>query len=92
MDEIADEPTGHLTIQLLRWVAEKPRTYGEAMEAWRTNCPLMPIWEDAISGRLIRLEPGGSMRQRRVNLTPAGEALLDRHSAPRPRSRALMDS
>jgi len=28
-----------LMIQFLRWVAERPRTYADVMEAWRTSCP-----------------------------------------------------
>ena len=47
------------------------------MDAWRTNCPRMPIWEDALSAGLIRVEPGGSMRERRVSLTADGKKLLN---------------
>jgi hypothetical protein len=84
MQKLADGPTGHLTIQLLTWLAESPRSYGEAMEAWRTHCPRMPIWEDALRDGLIRLEPGASMREKRVSLTLKGAALL--------KTSALMDS
>ena len=28
-----------LTEQFLAWVADRPRTYAEAMEAWRSTCP-----------------------------------------------------
>jgi hypothetical protein len=47
-----------LTLQFLTWVSAKPRTYADAMGAWRTSCPRMPIWEDAIGDGLIRLEEG----------------------------------
>ena len=77
MRTIADGPNGHLTIQLLTWAAEKPRTYGEAMNVWRTSCPRMPIWEDSVSAGLIRVEAGGAMRERRVNLTADGKKLLN---------------
>ena len=37
-----------LTLQLISWVSDRPRTYGEVMEAWTTTCPRIPIWEDAV--------------------------------------------
>jgi hypothetical protein len=66
-----------LTLELLTWVSAKPRTYGETMEAWRTTCPRMPIWEDAVSGGLVQLKAGGSMKERKVALTPRGRSLLE---------------
>jgi hypothetical protein len=65
-----------LTRQFLAWVADGPRTYGEAMEGWRSTCPRLSIWEDAIRDGLICLENGGAMNASRVLLTPAGKALL----------------
>jgi hypothetical protein len=65
-----------LTRQFLVWVAEGPRTYGEAMDAWRSTCPRLSIWEDAVGDGLVRLENGGPMNASRVLLTPAGEAVL----------------
>ena len=67
-----------LTIQMLAWVAGRPRTYGEAMEAWRTNCPRMPIWEDAVSGGLVEIQPvgGAGMNGSAVRLTDRGRNLL----------------
>ena len=67
-----------LTLQLLSWVAEQPRTYGEAMEAWRTSCPRMPIWEDAVSEGLVQVNGAGAMRDRKVTLSALGQALLKR--------------
>ena len=68
-----------LTVQLLTWVAEQPRTYGEAMDAWRTSCPRMPIWEDAMSQGLIDIEGSGTMREREVRLSKRGRVMLGRH-------------
>jgi hypothetical protein len=65
-----------LTQQFLGWVAEGPRTYGQAMEAWRSTCPHLSIWEDAVRDGLVRLENGGAMNASRVVLTPAGKARL----------------
>jgi hypothetical protein len=52
-----------LTLQFLAWVAEGPRTYGEAMEAWRSTCPRLSIWEDAVRDGLVRLENGGAIER-----------------------------
>jgi hypothetical protein len=70
--------TADLTLQLLAWTAERPRTYGEAMEAWRTHCPRMPVWEDAVDAGLIvaHASPGGRLNDRPVSLTALGRATL----------------
>ena len=65
-----------LTLQFLAWVNDGPRTYGEAMEAWRSTCPRLSIWEDAVRDGLVCLENGGVMNASRVLLTPAGKAVL----------------
>jgi hypothetical protein len=31
----------------IAWVAKEPRPYAEALEAWRTSCPRLTVWEDA---------------------------------------------
>jgi hypothetical protein len=65
-----------LTLEFLQWLAGSARSYGETMEAWRTNCPRMPVWEDAVRAGLVALEGGGTMRERKVALTQAGRSLL----------------
>ena len=64
-----------LTLDLLAWVASRPRTYEETVEAWKTSCPRLSIWDDAASEGLVRVVhvPGGGSV---VALTPAGQALL----------------
>jgi hypothetical protein len=72
-----DNPAGYLTVQFLDWVAETPRTYGDAMEAWRTSCPRLSIWDDAIRDGLVRVEQGGGpMRQSLVVVTRRGKIVL----------------
>jgi hypothetical protein len=34
-------------LDLVEWVAARPRPYAEVMEAWRTSCPRLTVWEDA---------------------------------------------
>ena len=70
-----------LTLQMLAWLASRPRTYGETMEAWRTSCPRLSIWEDALADRLIlvsRAGPAAGQSRSMVELTAEGRALLDR--------------
>ena len=58
------------TLQLLSWIAERPRSYAETIEAWKTACPRLSVWEDALSDRLVRVDSGS------VLLTDAGAELL----------------
>jgi hypothetical protein len=58
------------TLQLLAWIAERPRSYAETMEAWRTSCPRLSIWEDAVGDRLVRIDG------RAVLVTEAGRYVL----------------
>jgi D-3-phosphoglycerate dehydrogenase len=79
MRRIQPSPPSALTLELLNWIAERPRTYDETMAAWRTSCPRMPIWEDASSDGLVILLTGdGDSNPARVCLTPVGRALRDR--------------
>jgi hypothetical protein len=72
-----DNPAGYLTVQFLNWVAEQPRTYGDAMDAWRSSCPRLTIWDDAVRDGLVRMENGrGPMRQSLVKLTDRGRMVL----------------
>jgi D-3-phosphoglycerate dehydrogenase len=32
---------------LLDWIGPNPRPYSEVIEAWRTSCPRLPVWEEA---------------------------------------------
>jgi hypothetical protein len=66
-----------LTLQFLDWVGARPRTYAEAMEAWRSSCPRLSIWEDALGDGLVRIEPGATRNESRVVLTSRGRALLE---------------
>jgi hypothetical protein len=58
------------TMQLLEWIAEGPRTYSETLEAWRSSCPTLTVWEDALADGLVRVERGA------VVLTPAASLRL----------------
>jgi hypothetical protein len=68
--------TTALTRQMLEWIAARPREYAEVMEAWRTSCPRLSIWEDACLEGLIDHEVDTG----RVILSDAGRAFLLRYA------------
>ena len=57
---------------LLSWLAKGDREYGEVMDAWRTSCPRLPVWEEANDLGLITVE------RSIVRITAAGRAFLNR--------------
>ena len=73
------EPASLIMLQFLAWVADRPRTYPETMEAWHSTCPRLSVWEDAIIDGLVRLDNNGT---RAVRLTPRGRAVLQESQAP----------
>jgi hypothetical protein len=46
------------TIQLLAWIAEDSRGYAETIEVWKTSCPRLAVWEDALADDLVRVGNG----------------------------------
>jgi len=36
-----------LILDLLEWAGPNARPYAEVMDAWRTSCPGLPVWEEA---------------------------------------------
>ena len=71
---MADSPS-LIMIQFLSWVADRPRTYAQAMDAWRTSCPRLSVWEDAVIEDLVRIDGNGA---REVTLTKGGAAVLQK--------------
>lgn len=64
-----------IMIQFLAWLADRPRNYAQTMDAWRSSCPRLSVWEDAIIEGLIRIDNNAN---RSVRLTPRGSAVLAR--------------
>ncbi|HWL30657.1 MAG TPA: hypothetical protein VNQ50_00855 [Xanthobacteraceae bacterium] len=71
-----DSTVRALTLQLLEWVAERPRSYEEVMNAWRTSCPRLPVWEEAVSQGFVRRQSHQSLRNATVIVTDAGRRFL----------------
>ena len=70
-----------LTRQLLDWIGEEPRAYVETMEAWRTSCPRLTIWEDAMNAGFIERVTGSTTGDALVRVTEAGHAFRRRSAA-----------
>ena len=69
------ETTDPLVLDLVEWIAREPRLYSEVIETWRTSCPRLTIWEDAVDhGYLAREAVAGFGTI--VTVTAAGEKFL----------------
>jgi hypothetical protein len=69
--------TEPLILDFVRSLAAGPRPYDEVMEAWRTSCPRLTIWEDAVdAGLVVRRRAAGA--EPVVDLTEKGRALIAR--------------
>src|SRR5205085_8305297 len=70
-----------LILDFLEWLGPNPRPYAEVLEAWRTSCPRLPVWEDANERGFIAREHrvgAGSF----VSVTDAGRTYLSQHRQP----------
>jgi len=72
---MTDTVVESLILDLLEWLAKGDRSYEEVMEAWRTSCPKLPVWEEANDrGLVVREEVNGRCI---VRITSSGLALLE---------------
>ena len=73
-----DETPMPLILDLVEWVAETPRPYGEVMDAWRTSCPRLTVWEEAVDrGLVVRRHVAGLGAM--VEATSTGRTTLAAH-------------
>ena len=47
------DPVEPLILDLLEWIGPRARPYAEVLEAWRTSCPRLPVWEEANKRGLV---------------------------------------
>lgn len=59
-----------LILDLLESISTAPRPYEEIMNAWRTSCPRLTIWEDTLDAGFV------AVRNREVTITEAGLEFL----------------
>jgi len=74
------DPVEPLILDLLEWIGPRPRPYAEVLEAWRTSCPRLPVWEEANErGFIEHLHAAGLPAQ--VLVSPLGRAHLQAQRA-----------
>ena len=54
------DPVDVLVLDLLEWIGPNGKPYREVMEAWRTSCPRLPVWEEANERGFIERHCHGS--------------------------------
>ena len=69
------DPVEPLVFDLLEWIGREPRPYAEVIEAWRTSCPRLPVWEEANARGYVE-HRHRSGHAAFVQLSPAGAAHL----------------
>ena len=72
---MADTVLEPLILDLLQWLSDSERTYEEVMDAWRTSCPKLTVWEDANDRGLIATEQVNGRKL--IRPSPSGFALLE---------------
>ncbi|MGI9408927.1 MAG: hypothetical protein ACR2OV_02555 [Hyphomicrobiaceae bacterium] len=72
---VGTESLDPLLLDLIEWVVREPRTYRDVIETWRTSCPRLTIWEDAIDHGYLTREVKPALPVM-VKVTEAGIALL----------------
>jgi hypothetical protein len=76
-DSAASNPVDSLILDLLEWIGPAARRYDEVLEAWRTSCPRLPVWEDATErGFIARTSAPGARNTALVAVTALGAAHL----------------
>jgi hypothetical protein len=79
---LGDSTTESLILDLLEWLTERDRSYEEVMEAWRTSCPRLPVWEDANDrGLVVKEQVHGRCI---VRITASGLAVLEQRRVRKP--------
>jgi hypothetical protein len=74
MTETADA----LVLDFVEWIAREPRHYSEVIATWRTSCPRLTIWEDAVDRGYVERQTIAGFGLL-VTVTENGEKLLRQH-------------
>ena len=67
-----------LVLDLVEWIAREPRLYSEVIETWRTSCPRLTIWEDAVDRGFVTREAATGAFVK-VAITEDGARVLREH-------------
>ena len=72
------DTTDPLVLDLIEWIAREPRLYSEVIATWRTSCPRLTTWEDAVDRGYVAREAVAGFGVI-VTVTEDGERLLREH-------------
>jgi hypothetical protein len=72
------ETTDALVLDLVEWIGREPRLYSDVIETWRTSCPRLTIWEDAVDRGYVARQPAAGQGAR-VAITESGAAAVEVH-------------
>ena len=64
-----------LVLDLVDWVSKKPRAGEDVMDAWRTSCPRLTVWEDAVDNGLVARRQDATLGSS-VHITDKGLSAL----------------
>jgi hypothetical protein len=76
------ETADPLVLDFVEWIAREPRFYSEVIATWRTSCPRLTIWEDAVDRGYVTRETIAGVGLI-VTVTGDGEKLLRENSRMR---------
>jgi len=97
------DPVDALILDLLEWIGKGSRPYTEVIEAWRTSCPRLPVWEeanergfidqhyDSLNGRTVSVSALGLERLHCVRTQTTAMAPADQAPVETLRSLALSE-
>jgi hypothetical protein len=74
------EAVDALIVELLEWIGDGARPYTEVVDAWRTSCPRLPVWEDA-NERGLLAHHRDPARGALVSVSVAGRELIEKQRA-----------
>ena len=71
-----------LIAELLEWIGDRRRPYSEVVDAWRTSCPRLPVWEEANArGFLAHQRDAGGVAL--VSVSAAGREFVEKQRRAR---------
>jgi hypothetical protein len=77
-ESVLADPLDALILDLLEWIGPRPRAHSEVIEAWRTSCPRLPVWEEASERGFVERRDRHGLGTF-IAVTPLGREFLDKH-------------
>jgi hypothetical protein len=71
-----DRRLDSLARDLLEWAAKEPHACAQTMDAWRTSCPRLAVWEEAVDDGYVARRPDAAAGRLAIVVTPSGQDFL----------------